>query len=422
MNLRSAIIKDTPVPQFFNALLSPVSAASFITWLAGIYAPLSQRLQGHLDFSPQALAGFAGEGAVAVFCMMRALLPNSARALRSLVILLQVPGALVACAVFKDGLQPILLVMIAPQVAMAFTRPAAVAILAATNLALVAIMYSYPLAQYVPIPTLIVAYLGFQAFSVLTLTFAVRAEEARSEAVRANAELMATRQLLGEGARGEERLRLSRDLHDIAGHKLTALKLQLALAQRRGDAPAAALQESAQLADELLGDIRGIVGTLREHDGIDLQQALLALTQAIPHPLIALDMTAAPPRVDGMEHAQTLLRCAQEGLTNVMRHSGASRVRLSLARSDAGLVLAIEDNGSGRVARLQPGNGLRGLRERLHEAGGRLEISDNTTSGLVLRAILPEAQPAALAADESSAQHRHFCLLRSLSRAENSAG
>ncbi|MGH8460194.1 MAG: sensor histidine kinase [Stenotrophobium sp.] len=425
MNLRAAIIKDTQLPQYYHALLSPVSLAAYAAWLAVVYPPLSQRLQGHLDFSAPALAGFTGQCVVLVFFLLKHRLISNFGGRWPLLsragILLQLAGALVACAAFNDGLQPILLLLVVPQIAIAFAMPAEIAILVATNLALFAIMRSYPPVPGVPVLTFSIAYMSLQAFGVLTLTFAARAEAARDEAVRANAELMATRQLLGEGARGDERLRLSRELHDIAGHKLTALKLQLTLAQRRGGAPATVLQESVQLADELLGDIRGIVGTLREHDGIDLKQALLALTQAIPHPRITLDLAAAPPRVADMARAQTLLRCAQEGLTNVMRHSGATRVRISLARSGEGLVLAIEDNGNGRAARLQAGNGLRGLRERLNEVGGRLEISDLKPSGLALRAILPEAQ-AALVPTESSEQHRHFCLLRGLSRAENSAG
>ena len=79
--------------------------------------------------------------------------------------------------------------------------------------------------------------LGFQMFATLTAWYA-QALRADGEAIcsETNAHLLATRSLLEESARDHERLRLARELHDVAGHKLTALKLNLTALERNGDA------------------------------------------------------------------------------------------------------------------------------------------------------------------------------------------
>ena len=77
-------------------------------------------------------------------------------------------------------------------------------------------------------------HMSFQGFAALTAWFAYNAERTRDELAATNADLLATRSLLADSARDSERLRLSRELHDVAGHKLTALKINLAaLADRR---------------------------------------------------------------------------------------------------------------------------------------------------------------------------------------------
>jgi signal transduction histidine kinase len=210
-----------------------------------------------------------------------------------------------------------------------------------------------------------------------------------------NSELLATRQLLLESARGEERLRLSRELHDIVGHKLTALKLQLRLCMRDATSPTRdTISECMRLSDELLTDVRGVVSTLRTADGIDLHQSLAALVPAIPHPHVRLEL-AEDALVSRVEQAEALLRCAQEGLTNALRHSGAENITLRLTHSDAGIALSIEDDGH---AQTPPrwGNGLKGMQERLTQLGGTLEVAAAQGSGIRVRAWLPQPEPQAL--------------------------
>ncbi|MFP5307273.1 MAG: sensor histidine kinase, partial [Gammaproteobacteria bacterium] len=233
-----------------------------------------------------------------------------------------------------------------------------------------------------------VAYLGFQGFAWLLATYARRAEQARDDAQRLNAELLATRELLAEGARAGERLHLSRELHDVAGQKLTALKMQLALLEQRAPQDLAApIQTLRALADELLAELRAVVGALRRSDGIDLHAALTALARAFPQPQVVLDL-ASDARAPDLGRAEALLRAAQEALTNAARHSGAQRVELRLTAGDGQLVLEVRDDGRG-LRGAPAGYGLTGMRERLDSVGGTLTLADLPGGGLRLCASVP---------------------------------
>jgi two-component system sensor histidine kinase UhpB len=89
------------------------------------------------------------------------------------------------------------------------------------------------------------------------------------------------------------------------------------------------------------------------------------------------------------------LRCGQEGLTNALRHGGATEILVTLARNDGELILSVEDNGVGFQSGTPPvGNGLRGLRERLEEFQGVVSLDRRTPRGCILRAVLPEPRVA----------------------------
>ena len=162
------------------------------------------------------------------------------------------------------------------------------------------------------------------------------------------------------------------------------------LASRGGGGEHTRLDQCLRLTDELLTDVRAVVTTLRQHDGVDLHQALRALDPDLPRPRVTFDLDAEL-RVADMHQAEALLRCAQEGLGNALRHSGAAEIRVALAHGPEGLTLTIEDDGRGRAAGIRPGNGLRGMQERLQEFGGKLLIEDRSPAGLSLRAVLPAA-------------------------------
>ena len=274
------------------------------------------------------------------------------------------------------------------------------------------------LIEYPPLWALsgFLAYLGFQIFGNMMVSANLAVEIANSELLRINAELISTRALLSESARAQERLRLSRELHDVCGHKLTALKLTL---RGRGDFGALETSERAlcqTLTDELLSDIRAVVATLREHEGIDLAQALNQLGSGWKRPIVSVSIDPNA-RAPNLEHAIALLRVAQEGLTNAARHSNAAKVEITLTQEDASefkstsrtLILSVLDDGmanggisnggmsnAGKLApKLIRGNGLNGMAERLAALGGSLEIKQ-LAQGFRLAARLPLPADASL--------------------------
>ena len=297
--------------------------------------------------------------------------------------------ALVPVAAAPHSAAPILLVLLSAMLAVRYDGVRLWAWLGAINLALAAVMWwSWPGKSDLWITWL--AYCSFQGFAALVMRYAAQAEAA-GEAVRAaNADLLATRSLLAESARDGERLRLSRELHDVAGHKLTALKLNLAaLARDARFAGDDTVQTCARLADELLADIRGVVQQMREGEGMELGTALASLGDSFPRPRLQLEVDEGA-RAASLAQAEALLRAVQEGLTNAARHSQAQTLWVVLQREDGGLRLDIRDDGRGR-GELQPGIGLRGMRERFEALGGHFHCRRSDTGGVHLQAWLPVA-------------------------------
>jgi signal transduction histidine kinase len=234
----------------------------------------------------------------------------------------------------------------------------------------------------------IAAYASFQLFGALVMRYARRSEVMAEQLREVNADLLATRSLLAAHARDQERLRLSRELHDVAGHGLTALKLNLAaLARdpRQPDPQRVAL--CSGLADELLQNLRGVVAQLRRESGIDLRAAIERLAAPFPRPALHLEI-AGDVEVDDIERAEAILRTVQEALTNAARHSNAAHLWAVLQRDGDRLRLELRDDGRGD-GRLQPGSGLSGMAERLRAAGGDLGIEHGDGQGLRLHAWLP---------------------------------
>lgn len=192
------------------------------------------------------------------------------------------------------------------------------------------------------------------------------------------AERRSNDQLHDEQLRYGERLEIARELHDLMGHHLTALNLQLQLGQallaREQSAGAAAQLEKARgVAEQLLADVRQAVSSQRAQGRIDLSSALRTLAAGIDSPVITLGLdedavSNLPPRT-----AHALLRCVQEAVTNCVRHARARHLHIQLQLEGTQLVVRIEDDGEGQT-KLQPGNGLTGMRERLQELGGQARI------------------------------------------------
>ncbi|MGQ5248190.1 sensor histidine kinase [Xanthomonas arboricola pv. corylina] len=285
----------------------------------------------------------------------------------------------------RTGTSPVLLVLVVAQAAMRWQPPQVLALMLALNAA----MYAVFVQAHMPRPLLVVIiYTSFQAFAALTANYARSAERARDALAYVNADLLATRALLADSARDAERLRLARELHDVAGHKLTAMRINLRLL---GADPALARRDEVavveQLSAELLADIRNVVQSLRDDQGLDLQTALRALAAPFPRPALRLQIDPAV-RITDARVAELLLRLVQEALTNAVRHANANEVAVHLQCVDAQLQVDICDDGR-RAERIREGNGITGMRERLAALHGQLELGRTPTGGMHLMARLP---------------------------------
>jgi signal transduction histidine kinase len=234
-------------------------------------------------------------------------------------------------------------------------------------------------------------YAGFAGFVYATSMVARQQAQAREEQRRLNSELRATRALLAESVRVNERTRISRELHDLLGHHLTALSLNLEVANHLVDGKAQEhVSQAHTLAKLLLSDVREAVSRIRDSDDIDMAATLLPLADNVPG--LRIDMHLPQPfLLDDPERAHVLLRCTQEIITNVVRHAQATTLTLDYRWQDDGVRLEARDDGRGAEAPAA-GNGLRGMRERLAAHGGRLDIETRNGGGFGLSLHLPVAR------------------------------
>ncbi|WP_158592103.1 sensor histidine kinase [Pseudomonas cavernicola] len=232
-------------------------------------------------------------------------------------------------------------------------------------------------------------YTSLMLFAVFTADQARREQRGREELTRLNGELRATQHLLSDTARQSERLSIARDLHDTLGHHLTALSIQLQIASHLCEGTGKIQVEKAQqVAKLLLADVRAAVSELRESSALDLRAALAELLAGVPNLAVRLEMSV-DFRVDDAARAETLLRAAQEAITNTLRHADASELLIRLYQEGECLYLEARDNGRG-TALLQAGNGLRGLKERVQALGGRFSVDSAPGDGFAVRLELPE--------------------------------
>lgn len=236
----------------------------------------------------------------------------------------------------------------------------------------------------------LVLYATWMVFAALLVDGRLRVARANQRLAEANAELAEAHLRLAESSRVEERLRISRDLHDLVGHQLTALAVNLEVASHEATGRAAEKVEQCRvLAKDLLRDVRQVVSSTR--DGApDLRAAIEDLARAVPSPTVHVDVPADLVVPD--ELAGTLLRCAQEAITNAIRHARARNVWVCIRETDGEAVLTVRDDGDGSDA-VTPGNGLAGMRERLGARGGKLAY-DGGQAGFRLEARLPVAATA----------------------------
>jgi signal transduction histidine kinase len=242
-----------------------------------------------------------------------------------------------------------------------------------------------------------VAYRYRRAYYASLEERAARLEAERDAQARIAAAAERARELQERRARAVDesaaRLRrIERDLHDGAQVRLAALAMTLGeikenLEQSSGDDRTLALVGAAhQNAKDTLAELRDLARGIHPpvlNRGLGPALRILAGTSAIPVGLTVALTERPSPAIEAIAYF-----CAAELLANATKHSGASRVTLRVCEQDSGLALSVADDGDGG-ARLVPGGGLAGLRERVQTVDGRLEVDSPPGGPTIVTIELP---------------------------------
>ena len=200
---------------------------------------------------------------------------------------------------------------------------------------------------------------------------------------------------------GEERLRISRELHDIIGHSLGTIAVQAGvgrhLMETEPEKAADALDSIAKISRESLDEVRSVVAALRDdeppyHPAPSLAD-LPELVDTVRATGLAVELTLpddveAVPRQTGA----AVYRITREALTNVLRHAGASNASVQVDHHDGRIEVAIRDDGAGAFNGHEPaaaGHGIAGMRERAEALGGTLSAGPSSDGGFLVTATLP---------------------------------
>ncbi|MCX4980590.1 sensor histidine kinase [Streptomyces sp. NBC_00572] len=218
-------------------------------------------------------------------------------------------------------------------------------------------------------------------------------------------QLRATREELARAAVEKERLRFSRDLHDLLGHTLSVIVVKSEVVRRLAphdlDAALAQVTDIESVGRQALTEIREAVTGYREGSlATELDRARDALSSAGIEPVVRRSGPLLEPQTEAL-----LSWVVRESTTNAVRHSGASRCVIALDGTTDRVRLTVTDDGRGPVVApdATPGSGLRGLRERVAAAGGTLDSGPAPRGGFRVTAELPAENPGPPACEEDRA-------------------
>ena len=208
-------------------------------------------------------------------------------------------------------------------------------------------------------------------------------------------ELDRTREQLAVAAVAEERLRFSRDLHDLLGHSLSVIAVKSEAARRLmradPDAAAAHVEEVETIARDALGEVRSVVVGSRS---VSLVEEIANARRALEDAGVATSVTV-PDRALPITIDAILGWVVREGATNVLRHSAARHCTIEVAVTAQQARVEIADDGTRRDAPggmttpgVSGGSGLGGLRERVEATGGEFVV-ESSVSGFRLTAVVP---------------------------------
>ncbi len=201
-------------------------------------------------------------------------------------------------------------------------------------------------------------------------------------------------------AQEDERRRIARELHDEAGQALTALILNLEMAERAASAEETArLQRLRGIAEHTLGELRTLIYELRPTilDDLGLGAAIRWMVKEVVEPTgvkVDLHLQGLDRRLPHQVET-AIFRITQEAFNNMLKHAAASRARVAVEVNSREVTVTVEDNGKGfnpatvPVSRSGRGLGLMGMRERAELLGGLLEIDSVLGRGTRVHGVLP---------------------------------
>ena len=203
-----------------------------------------------------------------------------------------------------------------------------------------------------------------------------------------NARLKMAHDEIEQLAKTAERERIARDLHDVLGHTLSLIAIKSELAGRLlasdPERTGRELVEIRATARRALTEVRQTVSGYRSQGlEAEMQQATAALAAA------GVTVTSRPaslPRLPAQQEASLAL-IVREAVTNIVRHSEARSCAMAFHADAQETVLEIRDDGRGCAG--PEGNGLRGMRERVRDLGGTLEVRSGVSQGTTLHIALP---------------------------------
>jgi signal transduction histidine kinase len=208
-----------------------------------------------------------------------------------------------------------------------------------------------------------------------------------------------------EAAAVAERARVARELHDVLAHSLGVVVVQAEAAEaaleRHPELAAESLRAIQCTGRDALVEVRRLVGVLREDEAV---REPARGAGAVPELVRRVSATGLPVELDvqgsveGLPAAPDLAvyRIVQESLTNVLKHAGASRARVRIARRPDRVCVEVTDDGHGVAAGADDvsGNGLRGMHERVTALGGTFSAGPERDGGFAVRAELLLGEPS----------------------------
>jgi two-component system sensor histidine kinase DesK len=217
--------------------------------------------------------------------------------------------------------------------------------------------------------------------------------------IEAVAELRRTREELARSAVDAERLRFARDMHDLLGHTLSVMVVKAQATRKLATRDPALAAQQARDIEEIgrgaLGEVRRAIAGYRGR-GVarEIESARAALADAGVAAEFRQDGPPVPAGADAL-----LGWVVREGVTNVIRHSGAGQCQIDVRNSGGSVTVTVCDDGGPGGWPAEPsssgGHGLDGLRERLAADGGTLEAGPRPGGGFRLAATVPVPAPAA---------------------------